>query len=66
MLFLELLEAKWGVFGLSLLIVGYFHTDSMWIAWTDPINQQTTIRDYLKPGSYETLPTKTNFSRLGI
>ncbi|GHP93869.1 hypothetical protein JP0109_02400 [Helicobacter pylori] len=38
----------------------------MWIAWIDPINQQTTIRDYLKPGSYETLPTKTNFSRLGI
>ncbi|OKB15700.1 hypothetical protein AOD77_0202370 [Helicobacter pylori] len=61
-LFLGLLEAKWGVFGLSLLIVGCF----MWIAWIDPINQQTIIRDYLKPGSYETLPTKTNFSRLGI
>ncbi|EJB13580.1 hypothetical protein HPCPY1662_1648 [Helicobacter pylori CPY1662] len=60
-MFLELLEAKWGVFGLSLLIAG-----CLWIAWIDPINQQTTIRDYLKPGSYETLPTKTNFSRLGI
>ncbi len=22
-----------------------------WIAWIDPANQQTTIRDYLKPGS---------------
>ncbi|KMZ50151.1 hypothetical protein AC785_05610 [Helicobacter pylori] len=23
----------------------------IWIAWIDPANQQTTIRDYLKPGS---------------
>ncbi|TPI04315.1 hypothetical protein FIM36_04555 [Helicobacter pylori] len=59
-MFLELLETKWGVFGLSLLVVGCF----MWIAWIDPINQQT--RNYLKFRSYETLPTKTNFSRLGI
>ncbi|OOC27251.1 hypothetical protein BZK21_00890 [Helicobacter pylori] len=61
-MFLELLEAKWGVFGLSLLVIGCF----MWIAWIDLANQQTTIRDYLKPRSYETLPTKTNFSHLGI
>ncbi|AJD65085.1 hypothetical protein OI67_00145 [Helicobacter pylori] len=65
-MFLELRETEWGIFGLSLLVVGCFHTDCMWIAWIDLINQQTTIRDYLKPRSYETLPTKTNFSRLGI
>ncbi|MCJ8495272.1 hypothetical protein MPG59_00300 [Helicobacter pylori] len=44
-----------------------FHVDCMWIAWIDLISQQTTIRDYLKSGSYETpLLLPTNFSRLGI
>ncbi|RVY71876.1 hypothetical protein ECC46_02250 [Helicobacter pylori] len=60
-LFLELLETEWGIFGLSLLVVGCF----MWIAWIDSINQQT--RNYLKFRSYETpLLLPTNFSRLGI
>lgn len=36
-----------GIFGLFLWIIGCF----IWIAWIDPANQQTTIRDYLKPGS---------------
>ncbi|MGL2758789.1 hypothetical protein ACQJ8U_00980 [Helicobacter pylori] len=55
-----------GCFWIVFIGCRLFHVDSMWIAWIDPINQQTTIRDYLKPGFYETLPTKTNFSRLGI
>ncbi len=50
-----------------IVLIGCFHTDSMWIAWIDPINQQTTTRDYLKPRSYETpLLLPTNFSHLGI
>ncbi len=34
---------EWGLF---LWIIGCF----IWIAWIYPANQQTTIRDYLKPG----------------
>ncbi len=46
MLFLGLREAKWGIW---IVFMDYrlFHMDSMDL----PSNQQTTIRDYLKPGS---------------
>ncbi len=47
MLFLGLREAKWGIFGLFLWIIGCF----IWIAWIYLANQQTTTGDYLKPGS---------------
>ncbi len=45
MLFLGLREAKWGIW---IVFMDYrlFHMDSMDL----PSNQQTTIRDYLKPG----------------
>lgn len=46
MLFLGLREAKWGIW-IGFMDYRLFHMDSMDL----PSNQQTTIRDYLKPGS---------------
>lgn len=61
MLFLGLLRNRMGYFWIVFIDCRLFHVDCMWIAWIDLINQQTTIRDYLKPGFYETLIASNKF-----